>query len=145
MNTIITAGLSLPVQEFREWLGARGSLDYVRLREDIVLVVLRGHMDGDAGDNLGANLPWLFQNPCTTVFWDSGEMRSHGARVPAQVVPVLGRMRRNIEGFHVLVNSPILAMTAAGANLALGGMLSVYRERERFTDALSEALLRPAA
>ncbi len=126
------------------WRGGRGYVEFCRLREDVVLVVLGGHLDGGAAGYLVENLPALIDRPGMSVFWDGGDLASHGARVPAQIVPALARLRRNIDEFHVLIRSPLLTMTAAAANLALGGELSVYRERAHFDEAIISEVIQPA-
>ncbi|MFV8749508.1 hypothetical protein ACNOYE_03030 [Nannocystaceae bacterium ST9] len=139
-----TEGEALAIGVREVWRGKRGYLEFCRLRDDVVLVALRGHLDGEAASYLVARLPELLDRSGTTVFWDGGELISHGARVPAQIVPALARLRRNIDEFHVLVRSPLLTMTASAANLALGGELSVYRERERFDEAIIREAIQPA-
>jgi hypothetical protein len=126
------------------WRAKRGHVEFVRLRDDVVLVLLSGHLDGEAASHLVANLPMLIDRPGTRVFWDGGELVSQGARVPAQVVPALARLCRNIDEFHMLVHSPLLNVTAAAASLALGAELTVYRDRDRFDEAVIRESIQPA-
>jgi hypothetical protein len=126
------------------WRGQRGYVEFCRLGDEVVLVSLGGHLDSEAAAYLAANLPKLIDRPGTRVFWDGGGLASHGARVPAQVVPALARLCSNIEEFHMLVHSPLLKMTAAAANLALGAELTVYGDRESFDEAVIRETIQPA-
>jgi hypothetical protein len=144
MNTFCADSNGFSLGARHVWRGKRGYVEFCRLREDVVLVLLSGHLDGDAAAYLVANLPQLLDRPGTRVFWDGGELASQGARVPAQVVPALARLCRNIDEFHMLVHSPLLNVTAAAANLALGGELTVYRDRESFDEAVIRESIQPA-
>lgn len=110
------------------------------MRDDVVLLVLRGHLDGEAASEIVATLPTFLNRAGTRLFWDGGDLISHGPRVPAQIVPMLARLRGNIEEFHVLLHSPSLDVSMAAASLAVGGELVMYRDRAQFQDALVDAV-----
>lgn len=144
MNTFCTDSEGFSRGARHVWRAKRGTVELCRLSEDVVLVVLSGHLDGEAAAHLVAQLPMLIDRPGTRVFWDGGELASQGARVPAQVVPALARLCRNIDEFHMLVHSPLLSVTAAAASLALGGELTVYRDRESFDEAVMREAIEPS-
>jgi hypothetical protein len=120
--------------------GARGCVEFSRLRDDVVLMVLRGHLDGEAASEIVATLPSFLDRPGVRFFWDGAELTSHGPRVPSQIVPMLARLRGNIDEFHVLLHAPTLDVSMAAASLALGGELVMYRDRGQFQDALVDAV-----
>jgi hypothetical protein len=144
LNTVRVEDDRFPLGTRHVWRGRRGHVEFIRLREDVVLVVLSGHLDGEAAAYLVANLPMLMDRPGLRVFWDGGELASQGARVPAQVVPALARLCRNVDEFHMLVHSPLLNVTAAAASLALGAELTVYRDRESFDEAVIREAIQPS-
>lgn len=115
-------------------------MEFSRLRDDVVLMVLRGHLDGESASEIVATLPGFLDRPGIRFFWDGGDLNSHGPRVPAQIVPMLARLRGNIDEFHVLLHSPSLDVTMAAASLAVGGELVMYRDRAQFQDALVDAV-----
>ncbi len=127
--------------ERREWTGERGALTFVRFGEGVGLIVLDGKLDDDAVEAWGEGIPWLAGGHAKlTLFIDGAAVTFPNARFISAATSSLNDIRSQLERVPVLVSGPLLEMLAKTANLTLGGILDITRDRAQFEDSLERAL-----
>jgi hypothetical protein len=70
------------------------------------------------------------------MFVDAELMTSYDSELRTEVTAALLEQRSSIESLHIVVRSKIVAMGVSVANLALGGLMTIYKEPDRFLEAL---------
>lgn len=75
------------------------------------------------------------------VFWELGELVNYHSDVRVCSTRVLLCHRERFEALHAYCTSKIVAMGVSVANLALGGIAHVHKERASFDRALDAAIL----
>lgn len=70
------------------------------------------------------------------MFVDAELMTSYDSELRTEVTAALREQPSSIESLHIVVRSKIVAMGVSVANLALGGIMTIYNEPQRFLEAL---------
>jgi hypothetical protein len=83
----------------------------------------------------------LAHGPFVNMFVDTERMATYDSELRTEVTAALLRQRRRIGSLHIVVGSKLVAMGVSVANLALGGMMTIYRTPTPFLAALQSATL----
>jgi len=75
------------------------------------------------------------------IFNDWWDMSGYDAEARNKLTEWTLRIRHNIASDHILVRSKIVSMGVSLANVALGGLLTVYTDRTEFAQARRRATL----
>ena len=93
-------------------------------------------LTGRAGDEL---LPAMLEGlegalsvEKVVMYWDIFRLVSFSSSFRSRATEYVLRGRKNIETFALLSDSALIAMAVTATNLALGGILSSYRDRDKF-------------
>jgi hypothetical protein len=142
---VISSGvIDLEAAERRTWTGKRGSLEFIKPRPGVGIMVFRGKLTDDCAAAWHEHFPWLVAEEGTHVFFDGGELDQAGMRMAASGISMIVRMRSRIAAAHVLVRSGYVETLADAANMSFGGYMQLHRERRVFEAELERAL-RPAS
>jgi hypothetical protein len=134
----------LEAAERRMFTGKRGSLEFIKPKPQVGIMVFRGKLTDDAASAWHEHFPWLVAEVGTHVFFDGGELDHAGMRMAASGISVIVKMRSHIAAAQVLVRSGYVETLADVANMSFGGYMQLHRERRAFEAELERAL-RPAS
>jgi hypothetical protein len=118
----------------------RGDLR-VRTAENVVFMQLNGYLDKEYVTNITQPVDKLIvAGVKPLIFNDWWEMTGYDTDARLKLTDWIFWMRGKIQGSHILVRSKIVSMGVSIANLALGGMLTVYTDRQEFALAYRRAV-----
>lgn len=127
---------------------SRGELR-VKTSENVVYMSLNGYLDKDYVTNITQPVDKLIlAGMKPLIFNDWWEMTGYDTDARLKLTDWIFWIRGKIVGSHILVRSKIVSMGVSIANLALGGMLTVYTDRQEFSLAYHRAVrqsLKPPA
>lgn len=87
----------------------------------------------------------LAQGALVQMFVDAELMSTYDTALRTEVTAAFLPKRRRIGSLHIVVRSKIVAMGVSVANLALGGLMTVYKDAGSFQTALSSCITRAGA
>jgi hypothetical protein len=87
----------------------------------------------------------LAQGALVQMFVDAELMSTYDTALRTEVTAAFLPKRRRIGSLHIVVRSKIVAMGVSVANLALGGLMTVYKDAGSFQTALSFSITRAGA
>jgi hypothetical protein len=128
--------------ERHTWSDDRGSIEFVRPREDVALMVLTGKLSDDAAAAWEQHFPWLLGRGSVSLFMDGAQVTFPNSAFISAGTRLIKDAKPRFEELHVLVDGVLLEMTAKTANLAIGGMMRITRERAKFEAELDRVLRR---
>jgi hypothetical protein len=119
---------------------SRGELR-VKTSENVVYMQLNGYLDKDYVTNITQPVDKLIlAGMKPLIFNDWWEMTGYDTDARLKLTDWIFWIRGKIVGSHILVRSKIVSMGVSIANLALGGMLTVYTDRQEFSLAYHRAV-----
>lgn len=132
--------IDLEAAERRTFTGKRGSMEFIKPRPQVGILVFRGKLTDDAAAAWHDHFPWLVAAEGTHVFFDGGELDHAGMRMAASGIAMIVKMRSHIAAAHVLIKSGYVETLADAANLSFGGYMQMHRERRAFEAELERVL-----
>jgi predicted DNA-binding ribbon-helix-helix protein len=117
------------------WEGARGRVEVRQLGPQFVTVELVGKVEEDAVPTIQAALERVAPIPGVAMFWDASRLDSFANAFRATCTDYLMANRKTVGAIATLSSSALIAMAISATNLALGGIVSSFRDREKFLDA----------
>lgn len=125
------------------WRTERGEARLTRPAPTVVLITLKGYATIDLFPLVVTEPERLMRSGVRfDWFGDYGEMTGYDSQMRISLSDFTATNKSNIDTIAILVRSKIVAMGVSVANLAVGGKIDVYANRESFEHALSEATLR---
>jgi len=125
-------------EEHIRW--SRGELR-LKTGEDVAYNQITGYLEKDIVPKITQPIDRLIaQGVRPVIFNDWWELTGYDSDARLKLTDWIFWVRGKIVGSHVLVRSKIVSMGVSIANLALGGMLTVYTDRQEFTLAYHRAL-----
>lgn len=119
---------------------SRGELR-IRVTDNVVYEQVSGYLEKDIVTKITAPIDRLIANGAKPViFNDWWELSGYDSDARLKLTDWIFWIRGKIVGSHILVRSKIVSMGVSIANLALGGMLTVYTDRADFTLAYHKAM-----
>jgi hypothetical protein len=121
----------------------RGHASIDRVADHVVVITLRGEIGEPWAATLAATVASeLKRSTHMNMFWDLEALESYHAMIRKLSTDALLQNRKHISSLHAIVRSRVVSMGVSVANLALGGLIVTYRERQSFESALEAALMR---
>lgn len=129
---------SSSTEEHFRW--SRGELR-IKVTDDVVYEQVTGYLEKDVVGKITHPIDKLIgQGARPIIFNDWWELSGYDSDARLKLTDWIFWIRGKIVGSHILVRSKIVSMGVSIANLALGGMLTVYTDRQEFTLAYHRAL-----
>ncbi|MDI1445734.1 hypothetical protein [Polyangium sp. 6x1] len=118
----------------------RGELR-IKVSDDVVYEQVSGYLEKEVVSKITQPIDKLIgQGAKPIIFNDWWELSGYDSDARLKLTDWIFWIRGKIVGSHILVRSKIVSMGVSIANLALGGMLTVYTDRQEFTLAYHRAL-----
>ncbi len=118
------------------------------MTEEVVYEQVTGYLEKEIVAKITHPVDRLIgQGARPIIFNDWWELSGYDSDARLKLTDWIFWIRGKIVGSHILVRSKIVSMGVSIANLALGGMLTVYTDRQEFTLAYHRAMrqsIRPA-
>ncbi|MDI1478416.1 hypothetical protein [Polyangium sp. y55x31] len=125
-------------EEHVRW--SRGELR-IKVTDDVVYEHVSGYLEKEIVSKITQPIDKLIgQGAKPIIFNDWWELAGYDSDARLKLTDWIFWIRGKIVGSHILVRSKIVSMGVSIANLALGGMLTVYTDRQEFTLAYHRAL-----
>jgi hypothetical protein len=126
------------VDEHIRW--SRGELR-IKVNEHVVYEQVTGYLEKDYVTNITQPVDKLIHaGTKPLIFNDWWELTGYDTDARLKLTDWIFWIRGKITGSHILVRSKIVSMGVSIANLALGGMLTVYTDRQEFNLAYHRAV-----
>jgi hypothetical protein len=123
------------------WKTTRGSVGIWQPGEGLLIVQAQGHGSEEfAGPCIKALDDVVAVSRPVHIFADFGKVQSYDSQFRIKLTSRIVQRRADVSAVDILVQSRIVAMGVAVANLALGGLLSSFSRRPDFHSALDAAL-----
>jgi hypothetical protein len=117
------------------WEGARGRVELRQLGPRFVSVDLVGRVEDEAVSTVDEALAQVAKIPGVTMYWDASRLDSFSNAFRATCTDHLLANRKTISELATLSQSALIAMAISATNLALGGIVHSYRDRDKFLAA----------
>lgn len=122
------------------WSDERGSMEFVRLRDGVALLVFAGKLGDDAAAAWEQHFPWVIGRGRVALFLDGVAVTLPNGTFISTGTSLLKQARPRLDEVHVLLDNALLEMTAKTANLAIGGLMRITRDRAKFNTELARVL-----
>jgi len=123
----------------------RGELR-IKVNDNVVYEQVTGYLEKDIVAKITAPIDRLIAvGNKPVIFNDWWELTGYDSDARLKLTDWIFWIRGKIIGSHILVRSKIVSMGVSIANLALGGMLTVYTDRSEFTLAYHKAMRHSAS
>jgi hypothetical protein len=134
---------SLGVETFarKHWAQDRSSVDIVRITELLSLVVSQGPGHPGSVPFYREHAPETCGQAGSVIYFDVSRLQSTDLGVVSTLMSVGKAHRHNLAEVHMLYTSPLIGMAVTVGNIALAGLVRLYREVEPFQIALEAAVL----
>lgn len=96
---------------------------------------LVGRVEDDSVPTVDEALEQLTPIPGIVMFWDASRLDSFASSFRATCTDHILANRKTLGEIATLSQSALIAMAISATNLALGGILHSYRDREKFLAA----------
>lgn len=128
-------------KERREWSDDRGSMTFVRVRPHLALIVIVGKLVDESAEAWEQHFPWVIgARGELSLFIDAAAVSFPSTRLIGAATSLFKAARARLPAVHVLVSGGLVEMMAKTANLTLGGLLTITRDRGVFEAELDRAL-----
>jgi predicted DNA-binding ribbon-helix-helix protein len=114
------------------WEGARGRVEVRQLGPRFVSVDLVGRVEDEAATMIEAVLEQVAPIPGVAMYWDASRLDSFTSSFRSACTDHLLANRKTIGELATLSQSALIAMAISATNLALGGLVNSYRDRDKF-------------
>lgn len=117
------------------WEGERGRVEVRQLGPRFVTVELVGKVEDGSVPTVDEALRKVAAIPAVAMYWDASRLESFSNSFRATCTEHLLANRKTLGEVATLSLSALIAMAISATNLALGGIVSSYRDREKFLAA----------
>lgn len=117
------------------WEGARGRVEMRQLGPRFVTVDLVGRVDDEAVPTVDEALKQLAPIPGVAIYWDASRLDSFANSFRATCTDHILANRKTMGEIATLSQSALIAMAISATNLALGGIVHSFRDRDKFLAA----------
>jgi hypothetical protein len=117
------------------WEGARGRVELRQLGPRFVSVDLVGRVEDAAVPIVDEALKKLAPIPGVAMYWDASRLDSFSSSFRSTCTDHLLANRKTISELATLSQSGLIAMAISATNLALGGIVNSFRDRDKFLAA----------
>lgn len=114
------------------WENERGRVEVKRFAHAFATVELVGRADDDCIPTIERALKVLTPIGGVELYWDASRLDSFANDFRAVCTDHIRANRKTIKTLAVLSGSALVAMAVSATNLALGGFVASYRDREKF-------------
>jgi hypothetical protein len=135
--------LSKPaIEELRD---ERGAIRFWRPAHDVLVSIVVGHLSHKAGLRIIYWLDTILINDTQVRQWHNWhEMKSFDVASQRDLTAWHVKNRKAVRDLNIICQSQLVLMGVRVANVALGGLIQVYKEPRMFEDALDVSLLPPS-
>ena len=120
------------------WAQDDSTVEIIRVTEQLAVMASRGPGHPAAVPFYAEFAPLTVVNAGSIVFWDLGSLTSTELSVVRTCLGIGKANLHNIAAVHMFYDSPLIGMAITVANVALDGLLSLYRDPEPFVEAFLE-------
>jgi hypothetical protein len=125
----------------RGWQIEGGNLGIWLPGKDLLVVQIAGHGGEEFVTPIGQAFDQALESSGSVrMYFDVGKLHKYDSPLRTRLTTRFLRDRGRIAGIDILVQSKIVSMGVAVANLALGGLIKSYARRPDFDSALDDAL-----
>jgi hypothetical protein len=117
------------------WEGARGRVELRQVGPRFVTVELVGRVEDDSVPTVDEALKQLAPIPGIAMYWDASRLDSFANSFRATCTDHIMANRKTMGEIATLSQSALIAMAISATNLALGGIVHSYRDRDKFLAA----------
>lgn len=118
------------------WEGERGRIEVRQLGPRLVTLELIGRADETSVPMIDEVLRQVLAVPGTSLYWDASRLDSFANSFRTTCTEHILAHRKTIGEIATLSHSALIAMAISATNLALGGILKSYRDRDKFIAAM---------
>jgi len=122
------------------WARDRSTVTFLHLTDRLHLVASCGPGHPGSIEFYAAHAPTVCAQPNSVIFWDLSKLLSTDLGVVRTCLAVAKDNYANLGQVHMFYRSPMIGMAVTVANLALNGLIQLYREPEPFHAALRSAI-----
>ena len=126
--------------ERRVWSSERGALTFIRMVNGVALVVCDGKLDEAAAAAWTEHFAWVIGDGQVVAFLDGASVTFPSGSFISAVTASMTAVRPRLGLLKVLVGGGLIEMVAKTANLTLGGILDITRDRAQFEAELERRL-----
>ena len=128
-------------EELHRWEQGENYALVLEFNPHVIGVELGGAFNRHALDVVVPPIERLFERSSAAhIFWDAESLESHDGESRDTMVGLLRRQRSRWQGLHVLYKSALIGMTVGAVGLLFRGALKGYRDHEKFSQAVAQAL-----
>lgn len=117
------------------WEGARGRVEVWQLGPKFVIVELVGKVEDGSVPIIDEALGKVARIPGVAMYWNASRLESFANAFRAKCTDHLMANRKTMGVVATLSQSALIAMAISATNLALGGIVESYRDRDKFLEA----------
>jgi hypothetical protein len=117
------------------WEGERGRVEVRQLGPQFATIDLVGKVEEGAVPVIDEALRKLMPTAGLAIYWDAGRLDSFVNSFRARCTEHILAHRKTLGEIAVLSQSALIAMAVSATNLALGGIVNSFRDREKFYEA----------
>jgi hypothetical protein len=136
----MTLAEKLDSAERHTWSDERGTLNLVRLRDGVALLVFEGKLGDEAAKNWEQHFSWVIGRGKVRLFIDGAALTYPTTGFISTGTALVKGIRPRLDAFHALVSGGMVEMIAKTVNLTLGGLITIHRDRTRFEAEMQSAL-----
>lgn len=122
------------------WSTPRGELHCWQLAPGSFVVKMSGHLEKELARRFAADFDRAHPGSLDAIFFDGGEMSGYDSAFRVGMTEWAMGVKKRTKTLHVWVQSKLVQMGVAVANLALGGVLRVHATRAAMEDAARAAV-----
>jgi hypothetical protein len=121
------------------WSMDRTAITFVHVSERLSLIASCGPGHPESRTFYAAHAPSTCAAPDSVIFWDLSQLLTTDLGVVSTCLSVGKANRHNIAAVHMHYRSPMVGMAVTVGNVALGGLIRLYKDAESFHEALLSA------
>jgi len=127
--------LGAPVLWSERWSEDTSSVEISQITPVLAVMASRGPGHPNSKPFYAEHAPRICARPGSQIFWDLGSLTSTDLGVVRTCLGIGKANRANLGAVHMFYDSPLVGMAVTVGNVALGGLLQLYREPEPFVAA----------
>lgn len=133
---------SLPDDEVHRWSNGPNWASVKLLTPRVIVFEIAGTVGAEALELIEPKLAHFLEHGPGRghMFWDTDRLERHDGVLRDKLLALMRAHRAKWDFVHVLVSSPLVAVTVSAAALFLGGSVKTYRRRVDFHAVLEREL-----
>jgi hypothetical protein len=124
------------------WENDKGRVEAKQIGPRFATIELVGRADDVAAPTIDEALKQLAPVEGVELWWDASRLESFGSTFRSVATDHIMRNRKTVRTIAILTDSALIAMAVSATNLALGGIIVSYRDRDKFDRDLRAAAMR---